>query len=310
MLMSILRSLLILSAVSVGVTAGGWPIQHRETDVVIIGGGSSGTYAATRLTRMGHDVVVIEKSDHLGGHANTYVDPASGTPINVGVQVFENDSIVLAHFADLGVPVFPVPNTNQPVVNLDFTRGAAVPNYTPLTGEQIGTALSAYATILATNYLYLVDGFNLPDPVPHELLQPFGEFAEKHGLQDMVFVCSTYEQPEETWKQPTLYVFVNLRASLVEAIIGPSSLATTTDVNALYRSAAELLGSKVIYNSTAAKVRRSENGVIVTANSPTGKIRIKAKKLLFATYPVLENLAGWDLRPEDLEVFAKFRPKS
>jgi phytoene dehydrogenase-like protein len=142
---------------------------------------------------MGHDVVVIEKSDHLGGHANTYVDPASGTPINVGVQVFENTSIVLAHFADLGVPVLSVPATNQPKVDLDFTRGAAVSNYTPLTGEQIGTTLSAYAAILTTNYSYLADGFNLPDPVPDELLQPFGEFAEKHGLQDMAFVCSTYE---------------------------------------------------------------------------------------------------------------------
>jgi monoamine oxidase len=67
-------------------------------------------------------------------------------------------------------------------------------------------------------------------------------------------------------------------------------LVTTLDVNALYRSAAELLGSKVLYNSTAAKVKRSEDGVNVTVDSPAGKIRIKAKKLLFATYPVLENL--------------------
>jgi hypothetical protein len=105
-------------------------------------------------------------------------------------------------------------------------------------------------------------------------------------------------------------VFVNLRASLEEAVIGPSNLVTTLDVNALYRSAAELLGSKVLYNSTAAKVKRSEDGVNVTVDSPAGKIRIKAKKLHFATYPVLENLAGWDLKAEDLELFAKFRPKS
>jgi hypothetical protein len=105
-------------------------------------------------------------------------------------------------------------------------------------------------------------------------------------------------------------VVVNLRASLEEAVIGPSNLVTTLDVNALYRSAAELLGSKVLYNSTAAKVKRSEDGVNVTVDSPAGKIRIKAKKLHFATYPVLENLAGWDLKAEDLELFAKFRPKS
>ena len=80
--MSILRSLLILSAVSVGVTAGGWPIQHRETDVVIIGGGSSGTYAATRLTRMGHDVVVIENDQFVEAPGRIVIFDTRQLPIS------------------------------------------------------------------------------------------------------------------------------------------------------------------------------------------------------------------------------------
>lgn len=38
-----------------------------ESDVAIIGGGSSGTYAAVRLQQMGKTVTVIEKQGQLGG---------------------------------------------------------------------------------------------------------------------------------------------------------------------------------------------------------------------------------------------------
>lgn len=310
MLRIVLTLLLALSGIGVAIAAANHFPDTLTKDVVIIGGGSSGTYAATRLTRLGYDVVVIEKSDHLGGHVNTYVDPASGTPVNVGVQVFENTSIVLSHFADLGVPVLPVPPQNQPLVYLDFAAGTAATNYTALSDVQVGEAMAAYAAILAANYSYLADGFYLPDPVPRELLKPFGQFAEENGLQDMVFLSSVYDQPEETWKQPTLYQFMNMRVSLVKAIIGPSNFVTTPDNSVLYEKAAELLGDKVLYNSTAAKVERSDGGVSVTVSAPDGTLRISAKKLLFATYPVLENFAGWDLSAEDLALFAKFHPRS
>ena len=42
-----------------------------EADVVIIGGGSSGTYAAVRLHDLGKSVIVVEQDDVLGGHTNT-----------------------------------------------------------------------------------------------------------------------------------------------------------------------------------------------------------------------------------------------
>jgi phytoene dehydrogenase-like protein len=47
--------------------------------------GSSGTYGAIRLQASGKSVVVIEANDVLGGHANTYTDPASNRTIEYGV---------------------------------------------------------------------------------------------------------------------------------------------------------------------------------------------------------------------------------
>lgn len=56
-------------------------------DVCIIGGGSTGTYSAVRLSQdLGKSVVVIEKTSRLGGHTETHTDPKTGGPIDYGVQ--------------------------------------------------------------------------------------------------------------------------------------------------------------------------------------------------------------------------------
>jgi heterodisulfide reductase subunit A-like polyferredoxin len=43
-------------------------------DVVVVGGGASGTYAATRLMEKGFSVALVEKLDRLGGHSQTSTD--------------------------------------------------------------------------------------------------------------------------------------------------------------------------------------------------------------------------------------------
>jgi monoamine oxidase len=46
-------------------------------DVCVIGGGSGGTYAATRLRQLNQSVIVIEKDSLMGGNTNTYTVPGS-----------------------------------------------------------------------------------------------------------------------------------------------------------------------------------------------------------------------------------------
>ena len=43
------------------------PEDTLERDVCIIGGGSSGTYAAIRLQQMGKKVALVERKHRLGG---------------------------------------------------------------------------------------------------------------------------------------------------------------------------------------------------------------------------------------------------
>lgn len=56
-----------------------------KRDVCIIGGGSSGTYSAVRLQQMNKTVAVVERNNRLGGHVNTYVNPATNQTFDYGV---------------------------------------------------------------------------------------------------------------------------------------------------------------------------------------------------------------------------------
>jgi heterodisulfide reductase subunit A-like polyferredoxin len=61
-------------------------------DVAVIGGGATGTYGAINLRALGKSVILIEKAASLGGHTNTYVDPATGLAVNYGVQALYNST--------------------------------------------------------------------------------------------------------------------------------------------------------------------------------------------------------------------------
>ncbi len=57
-----------------------------EKNVLIIGAGSSGTYAATELLDAGKSVLVVEKEVITGGNTNTYRD-ASGAAVDYRVVI-------------------------------------------------------------------------------------------------------------------------------------------------------------------------------------------------------------------------------
>jgi phytoene dehydrogenase-like protein len=95
-------------------------------DVAVIGGGSSGTYAAINLRKMGKSVVVVEKEDVLGGHTNTYTDPTTAVTVDYGVQAFLNSSITLDYFAHFNIPLVKYTGSNVQIRPADFSTGQPV----------------------------------------------------------------------------------------------------------------------------------------------------------------------------------------
>src|SRR5262249_37860626 len=53
-----------------------------STDVVVVGAGFAGLSAARALTRLGHEVVVLEGRDRVGGRSSTTT--IAGVPVDLG----------------------------------------------------------------------------------------------------------------------------------------------------------------------------------------------------------------------------------
>lgn len=159
------------------------PEDIIEKDIAIIGGGASGTYAAVRLREdLKQTIVVIEKEDHLGGHVNTFLDPVTKIPIDYGVEAYNSLPAALAFFQRFNISMVPEPNPPFVDYSVDLVTGMS----TPATVSNYTQALLTYAG-LVQKYSYLAVGYGqIPNPVPAELLEPFGQFIQTYNLEPLV----------------------------------------------------------------------------------------------------------------------------
>jgi hypothetical protein len=283
-------------------------------DVVIIGGGSGGTNAAISLKDKGKSVIVIEKKDRIGGHTETYIDPATGTPIDIGVQIWHNLTVVTDYFKRFDVPLIALgsdtpPNATQPqTVNYDLRTGKLV-NVTSFSQAETGAAFAKYAQFLA-QYPRLNDGQFLPNPVPDDLVMPFGDFAKKYGIEAVI---PTMYQFNPGLGDPLTVPMIEMERvfglSLVQQL-STGFLTTERHNNSeIYSKAqAELLSaSSLLLSSTVVASKRSNenDGIKLVVRTPTGLKLICAKKLLLAIPTKLDNLTPFDLSKEEVTVFSK-----
>jgi hypothetical protein len=275
-------------------------------DICVIGGGSSGTYSAIRLREMGKSVVVVEKEGRLGGHTNTYTDPATGFTYDYGVQVFENITVVMNYFAHFNIPLAIAPfSSNGQQQFVDFSTGKPVTN---LSQADPTAAFEAYGAQLA-KYPYLNLGFDLPDPVPSELLLPFGDFILKYNLGAAVDTIAVVCQGVGDFlSQPTIYI---MKYFSTQVLIGSTAGFLTTahhDNSALYEAAQAELGTDVLLNSTVVAMDRDrDNSTYIAVSTPSGRKLIVAQKIVVAIPQKLDNLGGFDLDHTERSLFEQFR---
>lgn len=181
-------------------------VEIIERDVAIVGGGSSGTYSAIRLQQLGHSVALIEKEDRLGGHVNTYVDPSGRGTFDYGVIILVNISLVRDYFSYLEVPLSEYTGFGTGGTEfVDFAEGKAVP--APNNSDAEAAAVAKYAQLLSEEYPYLASGFHLPDPVPEELLMPYGDFLAERNISDLAYTAWYIDEGVgNPLAQPALYM--------------------------------------------------------------------------------------------------------
>ncbi|PQE04631.1 amine oxidase flavin-containing superfamily protein [Rutstroemia sp. NJR-2017a BBW] len=257
-----------------------------ERDIVVIGGGSTGTYSAIRLLDSGKSVVVVEKDYRLGGHTNTFTDPATGLSDDYGVMVLHNTSTVRNYTSRLNVTMAAVlTSSSGPQLYADFRTG--VINSTFSDANYTG-GLQKYIQQLS-KYPYVETGFDLPDPVPADLLLSFAQ-----GLGDLL-------------AHPTLYVFKNFGLGVIQGATSGFITTAANDNSLIYEHATSIIGEQnILFNSNILHVQRNNNCTRVIVKTPTGVKLIEARHLVFTIPPKIENLQGWDLSTSEQTLFKQF----
>jgi hypothetical protein len=117
------------------------------------------------------------------------------------------------YFADLGVALGPLGGFGDPTKYAKLNGGDAtgtttVPSSVSWSNTTaVGLTLEGYLAQSAKYAPFLTNGYDLPDPVPEELL-PWGTFAQKHGIEAFDFSLFTFNLGSgNLLAQPALYVF-------------------------------------------------------------------------------------------------------
>jgi hypothetical protein len=171
-----------------------------ERDVCIVGGGASGAHAAVSLVDLNKTVVVIDRQAQLGGATQTYIDPETEVTVDIGVVVYQPFTVAQDFFDKFQIPLIntstveinlpgqppnpslPAPLFNTIRKNADFRDGSTISR------TDFGDAQDAFSRMaeVLSQYAYILEGYDLPDPVPEDLYLPFGAFVDKYNLSAAV----------------------------------------------------------------------------------------------------------------------------
>jgi hypothetical protein len=283
-------------------------------DVAIIGGGSAGTYTAIQLQKAGKNVAVIERQNSLGGHVDTFVDPVTNRTMDYGVISYVNITTAREYFAYLGVPTQPYTGFIENATSLwaEFASSTAIRYGRSLESQNETAEVDEYAAFEmqpgyhawtgSTGYTYL------PDPVPEELLIPFGQWLQTHDFPAIAYQ-EWYQGAGNVLNQMTLYMlkYINQDYHNGRLIIGQheNQLLYNTAYARLQASGGT---SKVFLNSEPTQVVRNATGVEITFKDPQSACNIiHARQLVLAIPPLYEDLKGFlDMHAGESSLFSRF----
>lgn len=303
-----LATALWLSAAIAGTLCAAAPQEDDVTtitrDVLIVGGGATGTFAGVRLQEMDKSVAIVERNDYLGGRTHTL--RVDGTPIDYGVYALFNDPVTVNFLRRLGVETEFVGRPSFTCDWVDFTTGE--PALTPDGLLSTTVAALLYRTAIQ-RFDSLQNGiFDLGDPIPEELLIPFREFVKRHAIQGALQLILMFTQNVgNILDAPTWLVIRDFGIPHVNALLS-GFLATKNGVGGVYQKAAERLDPNVLYQTTVANVTRPDTGGVraVVQDAHGKQTIIQAKKLLVTIPPTLTNLEPFDLDKRETGIFRQW----
>jgi hypothetical protein len=282
-----------------------------EYDVVVVGGGSSGTHAAIRLQQSGKSVALVEKECRLGGHTNTYKDMATGNTFEYGTQVLVNTTTVRDLFASLSIPLAPFKPGGQPKA-VDFRNSVVGPSWPVVDANASAAALDKYQAILTQYPDDFFRGYHLPEPISEDLLMSWGDFLRKYDLGALAYDgFLQFQGMGNLLAQPTLYVMKLFNPMQVSARKNKSKVSEANhNMQGLWDAAEHKLNdgnSIVVKCASIESITRGPSCVTLTAHTPSGIHTIRAKKLLMTIPPKIALLNQFlDLTMDERDLFSRF----
>nr|UPX44729.1 hypothetical protein FAC1L15_05 [Penicillium camemberti] len=279
-----------------------------ERDFAIIGGGAAGTYAAISLADQNKTFTLVEVADRLGGNTRTFQDPATGANVDFGVQIHLDDPIVRNFFARLHAPLTNVELKDFGLPKYyDFTKRVALPNYTK------GSIQSDYVAEL-NKYPYVQNLVDLPNPVPADLLLTWPEYVKKHNLSSGSTEAGLTwpATPGDPLETTALAILNDGNQIELAEFAGAAIKNANHDNSEIYVNALAELKAHVLLKSSIVAAQRGltrKGGVQLVANTPSGKKLIKAKQLIIAMPPVLDNTKYFGLDQQEQAILSKLSGK-
>jgi len=157
-----------------------WAAAQRPLRIAVVGAGAAGLTAADELTALGHEVVVLEKENRVGGKVSSI--PVGDIALEFGaVLVTEDDyPITLGYAERFGISSVPAP-VGFTLLD-EFGTRIALQDFlqSRYSATEIGAAEKNYAAML-DRFAAFIDAPGLLS-VPDDLSLPFSEFAERYGI--------------------------------------------------------------------------------------------------------------------------------
>ncbi|KAF1842662.1 FAD/NAD(P)-binding domain-containing protein [Cucurbitaria berberidis CBS 394.84] len=286
------------------------------TDVAIVGGGASGTYAAIRLREdFNTSIVLIEPRPYLGGSVSTYLVPETNTTLEFGVQSYLRYGPALDFFARFGIALRPFASKRLTTVNIDVETGEQLKDYLSPNINATNEAFQRWLAIVSKYKTFLEPGywnFPLSPDIPSDFLVPFEDFAKRHELEAAVpRILAISGVGYGGVRNPiTLHLLQAFGASLTLDMLENQMFVPTGSNSLIYQRAHDFLGPDVLLSSTVKDVKRTSTAMTILVKQRDTEYIIKARRILYSAPPSLRNLSPFQPDEKEAAVFSTWAEDS